>query len=120
VHLLHPSDGFMRKLTPDTMGGWLLGRMTPFVIGGPIVLGWLRVEGERKGWFEGPLGVALMMIVMMFLLTLLVLQRYKGSRKLRQATDGTSMSHDMEGDQRHGRRHDFTDQTRLDAVLAGV
>ena len=72
VYLLHPAEGLMRTITPDTMGGWLLRRMMPFVIGGPLVLGWFRVEGERRGYFEGPLGVALVMANITFMLAVLV------------------------------------------------
>jgi PAS domain S-box-containing protein len=72
VHLLHPDDGFMRTLFADTMGGWLLRRMAPFVFGGPIVLGWLWVRGEQSGYFEGPLGVALMITALIFLFTILL------------------------------------------------
>ena len=72
VHLLHPGHGLMRTLTPDTMGGWLLRRMMPFVIGVPIVLGWLRGRGDQDGYFEHQFGDALVMTFMIFLLTALV------------------------------------------------
>ncbi len=72
VLLLHPADGFMRTVTSDTVGGWLLRRLAPFVVGIPLVLGWLRVQGEQRGIFNGPLGVALMMMVMMLILTGLI------------------------------------------------
>jgi PAS domain S-box-containing protein len=72
VLLLHPADGLMRTVTGDTVGGWLLRRLMPFVIGVPLALGWLRVQGEQRGYFNGPLGVALMMVVMMLILTGLI------------------------------------------------
>jgi signal transduction histidine kinase len=72
VLLLHPADGLMRTVTGDTVGGWLLRRLAPFVVGVPLVLGWLRVQGEQHGHFNGPLGVALMMVVLMLILTGLI------------------------------------------------
>ena len=67
VLLAHPMDGPMRTVTDDTLGGWLLRRIAPFVVGGPLVLGWLRVRGEQNGYFESALGVALMIVVTLLL-----------------------------------------------------
>jgi len=72
VYLLHPADGLMRTLSSDTIGGWLLRRMGPLGFAGIVVLGWLRTRGEQNGYFEGPLGVALMMTVMIVLFTILL------------------------------------------------
>jgi signal transduction histidine kinase len=72
VLLLHPTEGLMRTVTSDTVGGWLLRRLAPFVVGIPLVLGWLRVQGEQRGIFNGPFGVALMMMTMMLILTGLI------------------------------------------------
>jgi diguanylate cyclase (GGDEF)-like protein/PAS domain S-box-containing protein len=83
--LLHPSDGLLRTLAARSMGGWLLRWMTPFVIAGPILLGWLRVEGERLGLFEGPLGVAIMMVTIMLLSTVLVLWAARILTRMEQA-----------------------------------
>ena len=67
VLLLRPADGIMRLMTGDTRGGWLLRRLTPFVVGIPMLLGWLRMWGERRGYFESALGTALMMMLLMLL-----------------------------------------------------
>lgn len=72
VLLLHPGDGLMRTVTANDLGGMLLRRLWPLLIGVPLMLGWLRVRGERKGYFDSELGVGLMMIVMMVLFTSLV------------------------------------------------
>ena len=69
VLLLHPADGVMRLVTSDTRGGWILRRVGPMVIGLPVLLGWLRIWGERSGQFESALGVALMMLILIILLT---------------------------------------------------
>jgi PAS domain S-box-containing protein len=68
VLLSHPADGLMRTVTSDTMGRWLLKRLTPLAIGVPLVLGWLRVQGEQHGYFEGEFGVALMMMALVVIL----------------------------------------------------
>ncbi|MEI7832885.1 MAG: PAS domain S-box protein [bacterium] len=66
--LLHPTEGLMRLITSDTRGGWLLRWMAPLVAGIPLLLGWLRVWGERSGYYESALGTALMMMTLMLLL----------------------------------------------------
>jgi len=75
VLLLHPADGLMRTVTSDTIGGWLLRRLAPFIVGVPLILGRLRVQGEQRNLFNGPLGVALMMVAMMLILMGLSLDR---------------------------------------------
>jgi PAS domain S-box-containing protein len=69
---LCPADGIMRTITSDTIGGWLLRHLLPFTIVVPIVLGWLRVNGERYGHFESAFGVALTMVCMMMLFSGLI------------------------------------------------
>ena len=66
VPLARPSEGLMRTVTSNTMGGLLIRRIMPFVVVLPVVLGWLRVQGEQHGYFDSAFGVALMMIVIMF------------------------------------------------------
>jgi PAS domain S-box-containing protein len=73
VLLAHPADGLMRMVTSDTMGRWLLRRLAPLAVAVPLVLGWLRVQGEKHGYFEGKFGVALMMLVLMVILMTMIL-----------------------------------------------
>ncbi|MHB9138517.1 MAG: PAS domain S-box protein, partial [Victivallaceae bacterium] len=73
VMLLHPADGFMRQVTSNTFGGWLLRNLTPLMVAVPIVLGWLWVKGDYYSYFESEFGVVLAMCSMMALLMALVL-----------------------------------------------
>jgi diguanylate cyclase (GGDEF)-like protein/PAS domain S-box-containing protein len=72
VFLLYPADGLMRPLARGTMGGWLLRRMMPFVIGVPLILGCIEGFGETRRWYEGAEGDALVMLVVMLMLIILV------------------------------------------------
>ncbi|MCX5656197.1 MAG: response regulator [Planctomycetota bacterium] len=65
VLLARPAEGFMRTVTSNTTGGLLIRRIMPFVVVLPVVLGWLRLQGEEHGYFDSTFGVALMMIVIM-------------------------------------------------------
>jgi len=67
VLLASPAEGLMRTVTSNTMGGLLIRRIMPFVVVLPVVLGWLRVQGEEHGYFDSAFGVALMMIVIMLI-----------------------------------------------------
>ena len=72
VLLLRPAEGVLRLVTGDTRGGWLFRRLGPFIIGLPILLGWLRIAGEHGGYFESALGTALMMLLLTILFTALI------------------------------------------------
>ena len=50
----------------------------------------------------------------------LILQRYKGSRKLMRPVDVISKTLEWKGDYRHGRGNDYQDQTGFDPLLAPI
>jgi PAS domain S-box-containing protein len=72
------NKGYMLMFTNSTIGGVVTRRLLPFIIILPLVLGWLRLEGERNGLYSTEIGVALYAITTtaIFLLILL-LNAYK-------------------------------------------
>lgn len=68
----HPTEGIMRTLMSPDIGGTLLRRLLPFAIGLPILAGWLRILGQRQGWYSFDFGVAVVVgVVLLILLTCL-------------------------------------------------
>jgi len=72
VLLLPAAHNLTSLISSDTRGGWLLRRLGPFIIGLPMLLGWLRIMGERSDYFESALGTALMMLLLITLFATLV------------------------------------------------
>ncbi|MFZ4579046.1 MAG: sensor histidine kinase [Myxococcota bacterium] len=91
VLLLHPAEGLLLVFTRDSPGGWLVRRIGPFVLAIPVVLGWLRIYGERINLFGAPLGTALMMILMMGFFSGLL---YWAAGRLNAADDQLRMAHE--------------------------
>lgn len=54
----------MRTLEQKSAGGLLARRSLPFIVGLPLVLGWLRVRGQLAGWFDTAMGTALLILVL--------------------------------------------------------
>ncbi len=54
-----PDGGFVRLWNSTTAGGLLLRRLLPTALVVPVVLGWLRLLGERAGWFGLETGLAI-------------------------------------------------------------
>jgi len=106
VLLAHPADGLMRMVTSDTIGRWLLRRLAPLAVAVPLVLGWLRVQGEAHGYFEGTFGVALMMLVLMVILVTMI---YWTSRALSRM--------DAVRRQAHGQLRESEEALRTKAAL---
>jgi hypothetical protein len=52
-------SGFVATIAADTRGGALARHLFPLVLCAPVVLGWMRVMGERAGLFGWEYGVAL-------------------------------------------------------------
>jgi len=54
-----PSEGFMAVVTSDGAGGTMVRQLFPALIASLVILGWLRLEGERRGLYSSDLGVTL-------------------------------------------------------------
>lgn len=67
-----PSRGIMVLLTSDDIGGITSRRLLPIAIVTPLVLGWLRIAGDRARLYSFDFGVAMMMVVMITLLSAFV------------------------------------------------
>ncbi|MGH2899415.1 MAG: sensor histidine kinase, partial [Solirubrobacteraceae bacterium] len=96
---LQPEIGALHRLRGAGIGAYLTRRLLLPVVATPIVLSWLRVEGEALGWWTESAGVALEVIVYITVLGALVLyaarsldaidaRRKKTEHELREARDG--------------------------------
>ena len=56
---LHPTSGVMAVMTSDQAGGYLLRRLVPAVLVILPAIGWIRLYGERQGYYGAALGVAI-------------------------------------------------------------
>ncbi len=54
-----PERGMMLTLASDAVGGSMVRRIVPFAIVVPVVIGWLRLQGESMGMYDTRFGVAL-------------------------------------------------------------
>lgn len=73
VLLWHPDFGVTAIVASEHLGGVLTRRLLPLVVLFPIVLGWLRLQGERSGLFGDEFGIALFAIIMVIISALLLL-----------------------------------------------
>ncbi len=60
---VRPTEGLMAQVTADDPGGLSLRRLLPTFLLLPLLLGWLRLAGERAGIFDAPTGTAMMMLL---------------------------------------------------------
>lgn len=67
-----PDHGALAIVTADDAGGALIRRLLAPMILLPLVLGWLRLGGERRGWFDAGMGTSLMMLVFIVLFSCIV------------------------------------------------
>lgn len=56
---LHSNRGLMAIVTSDQAGGYMLRRFLPGVLVILPAIGWIRLVGERRGFYGTPLGVAI-------------------------------------------------------------
>jgi PAS domain S-box-containing protein len=65
---LHPQRAPMRWLLRPGAVGVIARRGVPMILVAPVVLGWLRLEAERAGYFDAAFGTALLVLVLIVLL----------------------------------------------------
>ncbi len=91
IFLARPRDGYAAIVTAEGVGGTLSRRFIPIAILLPVVAGFLRAEGERRGLYSTDFGVALMVITMITLLLVMIvwtarfLDQTQAERHRRQA-----------------------------------
>ncbi len=73
-----PAEGLMAQVTADDPGGISLRRLLPAFVILPLLLGWLRLAGERAGIFDAATGTGIMMLV--FIITFAALAYHAGHR----------------------------------------
>jgi len=68
--LVRPGRGITMLLLSDNTGGIVARRLLPAALIVPALLGWLRIVGERAGWFDTGMGTSLfaMGLVIVFIL----------------------------------------------------
>jgi PAS domain S-box-containing protein len=64
-----PAAGCMALVTSPGLAGALIRRLVPGMVLIFILLGWLRLAGERRGWYGSELGVALNSIATITIIT---------------------------------------------------
>ena len=67
-----PRQGIIARLVSPSGAGILMRRLLPAAIAAPLVIGWLRLEGERDGLYGADFGFALFVTVTIALLTALI------------------------------------------------
>ncbi|HET6466557.1 MAG TPA: ATP-binding protein [Nitrospiria bacterium] len=72
VLFAHPDRGLMAVVTSHRPGGVMVRRLLPTMTGVLLLVGWLRLAGQREGLYETALGTALLVVVNIILLGILV------------------------------------------------
>lgn len=67
-----PASGLMLTVMDKSISGLMMRRLLPAVILLPVVIGWLRLEGQRLGFYDNELGVALMVVLCILILAVFV------------------------------------------------
>jgi len=68
----HPEGGVAAVFASPTAGGVLVRRLVPAIILIPLLLGWLRLAGQRAGLFDTAGGTALFVVCIIVVLASLV------------------------------------------------
>lgn len=81
---VRPREGLLAVITSPHGGGLIARRILPLAILLPLFLGWLRLQGERAGWYGLEFGLALFAFSNIALFLVLV---WFGARGLNEADE---------------------------------
>lgn len=68
--LARPQQGFMKVVSSETAAGQLLRRLLPVFVLAPIAIGWLRLQGELRGYYDTAFGLSLSVLSTVVLVTI--------------------------------------------------
>ncbi len=71
--LARPERGLMKNISSFGAGGVMARRLIPTVFVLPTILGWLRLEGQQRGFFSPEMGTALLVITISVILASIIL-----------------------------------------------
>lgn len=77
-----PYHGVMAVLLQENSAGTAIRRLLPIVAIAPVVLGWVRMEGQRAGYYGVELGIAFMATTTTFLISSIAIwnAKFQGMR----------------------------------------
>lgn len=81
-----PESGLAGMLRRDDPGGVIVRRLTLPIVVIPMVLGWLRVQGEQVGYFDPAFGTGLFGLLMVLMLVTLLWWTAEGLSRQAQLT----------------------------------
>jgi PAS domain-containing protein len=71
--LSRPEQGIIKDLLSRDAGGETVRRLFPLVIIIPAFLGWLRLYGEKKGFYTNEMGTAMLVVAIILILGTIIL-----------------------------------------------
>ncbi|WP_104194987.1 bifunctional diguanylate cyclase/phosphodiesterase [Cryobacterium sp. M25] len=83
-----PDAGLIGLFRGGGSAGRLLRQVIPFLVLGPFILGWLRLWGQRQGWYDTAFGVAILILGMTVLSCVLAWVAARRLRDLDRQRDG--------------------------------
>lgn len=94
--LARPDRGFMAVVMAPDAGGVLARRLLPVAIALPVILGWLRLVGQRRGLYGLELGVSLTAMSQILILAVVIFalarSLHRAEVRRRAAEEGVARS----------------------------
>ncbi len=98
VLFVDPTHGFMTVVTSDSLGGVVARRLYPISVAVPLLLGALRLSGQRAGFYGNECGFVLVVLVSIvasgFLIWWTAGLLYRLDKKRKRAEEALRSAHD--------------------------
>lgn len=92
ILISRPDRGFVAVCVGSGTGAVVCRRLLPLAVTAPIVLGWLRVLGQRAGWFGSEAGMALTSAAYIIVLATIVLWTAQALHDIDNQREATQQS----------------------------
>ncbi len=88
IMLARPDEGLMAVVTADRIGGMMARRLLLATILVPVVLGWLRIVGERRGLYGDDIGITTFVVLLVVMFTTLIWRNARLLNVLEEQREG--------------------------------
>nr|MBA2620420.1 PAS domain S-box protein [Acidobacteriota bacterium] len=97
--LSKPGQGIIKDVFSPDIGGQAARRLFPLVVATPLILGWLRLLGEKKGVYGAEMGTSILVVVLIVVLGATVIYNARlineAANKLGQTENALSDSDEL-------------------------
>ncbi|MCF3650964.1 PAS domain-containing protein [Synoicihabitans lomoniglobus] len=88
---VRPDRGIVETVSSRWLGGFLARQALPWIVGVPIIVAWIRLQGEKAGYYDTAIGLAIFATSNIIILVLIVGVTARRLNRLHQESESRNL-----------------------------